>query len=136
MHRVTFGESFVPELREILTSTSTVALYGRDGRQTETREQLFTYPWQLKWIGYDSELGQSRVICRLVAEGNVVTAIIDATDFGKLRRNNSKTSAWNGSEYHDMAVLASTLIEEQIVTWDPSQMGNEVHIRLPEDRMA
>ena len=33
-----------------------------------------------------------------------------------------------------MAVLASTLIEEQVVTWDPSELGSEVQIKLPKDR--
>jgi hypothetical protein len=33
-----------------------------------------------------------------------------------------------------MAVLASTLIEEQILTWDPAELSNEIQIRLPADR--
>jgi hypothetical protein len=71
-----------------------------------------------------------------MAAGKTVTAIIDAANFPKLRGNNSRSGAWNGSEhYHDMAVLASTLIEEQIVTWDSSQLGSEIQIKLPKDRM-
>jgi hypothetical protein len=137
MEALTFGDSFVPELREILTSISTATFYGRNGNGIGTREQPFTYPWQLTWIGYDPDLGRSRVICKLAAEGKTVTAIIDAGDFRKLRENKSRNRAWNGSEhYHDMAVLASTLIEEQIVTWDPSQVGSEVQIKLPKDRIV
>lgn len=135
MKAFTFGESFVPELREILTSISTAMSYGRNGNEIETREQPFTYPWKLTWIGYDPGIGRGRVICKLAAEGKTVAAVIDADDFRKLRRNNSRSGAWNGSEhYHDMAVLASTLIEEQVVTWDPSELGSEVQIKLPKDR--
>lgn len=134
---LTFGDSFVPELREILTSISTATSYGRNGNKIQTREQPFTYPWQLTSIGYDPDLGRSRVICKLAAEGKTVTAIIDADDFRKLRGNNSRSRAWNGSEhYHDMAVLASTLIEEQVVTRDPSELGSEIQIKLPKDRMV
>jgi hypothetical protein len=135
MKAVTFGDSFVPELREILTSISTAAAYSKNGAVIDTRKQPFTYPWQLARIGYDPGSGRSRVICQLTAEGQTVTAVIDANDFGKLRENNSRTRDWNGSEhYHDMAVLASTLIEEQIVTMDRSQLGSEVQIKLPINR--
>lgn len=135
MNAVTFGDSFIPELQEILTSISTATSYGRNGSEIETREQPFTYPWQLTWIGYDPER-RGRVVCKLAAEGKTVAAIIDADEFpGKLRANNSRSGSWNGSEhYHDMAVLASTLIEEQVVTWDPSQLGGKVQIKLPKDR--
>lgn len=135
MAALAFGDTFVPELRKILTSISTATSFDKNGREIETREQPFTYPWQLTWIGYDPDLGRGRVICKLAADGKTVTAVIDAGDFGKIRANNSRSRAWNGSKhYHDMAVLASTLIEEQIVTRDPAQLGNEVRIKLPKDR--
>ncbi len=137
MAALTFGDSFVPELREILTSISTATSFGSNGNEIETGEQPFTYPWQLTWIGYDPDLGRSRVLCKFVAEGKAVAAVIDANDFRKLRANNSRSKAWNGSgHYHDLAVLASTLIEEQIVTRDPAQLGSEVRIELPKDRIA
>jgi hypothetical protein len=132
--RAVFGESFVPELREILTSTSTVTDYSQDGRQQPTREQPFTAPWRLRWIGIAQDSGNSRVTCGLEADGKTVTATIDAADFRKISRNTSRSRAWNGSNYHDMAVMASTLIEEQILTWDPSQLADEIQIRVPSDR--
>src|SRR5260370_20453575 len=132
--RGVFGDSFVPELREILTSTSTVTVHGLDGRRESTAEQPFTYPWQLRWMGFDEDHGRSRVICKLAADGTVVTAIIDAADFRRISRNNSKNRMWNNSAYHDMAVLASTLIQEQILTWEPSRLPGQVHIKLPTDR--
>ena len=132
--RAVFGDSFVPELREILTSTSTATAYSADGRRQVTREQPFTEPWQLRWIGIAQESGHSRVTCELEADGKIVTATIDAADFGRMSRNTSKSRTWNGSNYHDMAVLASTLIEEQILTWDPSKLADEIQIRLPSDR--
>jgi hypothetical protein len=136
MAALMFGASFVPELRDILTSISTATSFDENGDEIATREQPFTYPWRLTWIGYDPDLGRSRVICKLAAESGTVAAVIDAGDFRKLRANNSRSGAWNNSgHYHDMAVLASTLIEEQIVTWDPSQLGSEVQIRLPKDRL-
>ncbi len=132
--RAVFGESFVPELREILTSTSTVIAYGLDGKRQLMTEQPFTYPWQLRWIAFDEASGGSKVTCGFEADGKVITAIIDAADFGRVARNNSRTGTWNDSDYHDMAVLASTLIHEQILTWDPSKLSGEVRIRQPVDR--
>lgn len=114
-----FGDSLVPELREILTSTSTVTSYDPGGKRLILAEQPFTYPWQLRRIGVDEDSAGSRVTCVLEADGKIVTATIDAGDFRRLSKNKSKTKAWNGSEYHDMAVLASSLIEEQILTWVP-----------------
>jgi hypothetical protein len=132
--RAVFGDSFVPELREILTSTSTATAYSPDGRRHVTREQPFIEPWQLRWIGIAQDSGNSRVTCGLEADGKIVTATIDAADFGRMSRNTSRSRAWNGSKYHDMAVLASTLIQEQILTWDPSKLADEIQIRLPSDR--
>jgi hypothetical protein len=132
--REVFGESFVPELEEILTSTSTATAYGPDGKQLSTTEQPFTHPWQLLSVGFVEGSKRSRVTCVLEADGKVVTATIDAADFRRVSRNNSRTRTWNESDYHDMAALASTLIQEQILTWDPDKLPNEVHIRLPVDR--
>jgi hypothetical protein len=132
--RAAFGDSFVPELREILTSTSTVTAYSPDGRRQVTTQQPFTDPWQLRWIDIAPDSGNSRVTCGLETDGKIVTAIIDAADFGRTSRNTSRSRAWNGSNYHDMAVLASTLIEEQILTWDPAKLTDEIQIRLPSDR--
>ena len=42
-----FGPSVVPELREILLSTSEAAFYGPDGRLTEVREVPFLGEWHL-----------------------------------------------------------------------------------------
>jgi hypothetical protein len=43
------------------------------------------------------------VVCVPAAEGNEVSAIIDASDFPRLRRNPTRTKAWNGSDhYHDI----------------------------------
>jgi hypothetical protein len=91
-----FGDTFVPELRKILDSISTATSFDEDGREIETREQPFTYPWQLTWMGYDPNLGRSRVICKLVADGKSVTAVIDAGDFGKIRANNSRSNPGTG----------------------------------------
>jgi hypothetical protein len=49
--REVFGDNFVSELQEILTSTSTVTTYGPDGREQATTDQPFTHPWQLLSIG-------------------------------------------------------------------------------------
>jgi hypothetical protein len=132
--RAVFGDSFIPELREILTSTATATFYSPDGRRQVTREQPFTYPWRPRWIGIAQDSGNSRVTCGLEADGKIVTATIDAADFGRMSRNTSRSRAWNESKYHDMAVQASTLIEEQILTWDPSMLDGEIQIRLPSDR--
>lgn len=64
-----------------------------------------------------------------------VTATIDAIDFPDLRDNTSNNPEWNGSAYHDLAVLLSVLIQEQILTWDPADIRtDEIRIRRPADR--
>lgn len=135
MGRMEFGPSVVPELREILLSTSEVASYGPDGRLTEVREVPFLGEWHLSRLGFDRDLGRSRVVCVLTGAGKGVTAIIDADDFPDLRGNASKSPEWNASAYHDLAVLLSTLIQEQVLTWDPADISpDEIRIRRPADR--
>jgi len=130
-----FGPSFLPELREILLSTGTGYSYGPDGELTGVTDEPFLGPWRLYSLDYDAELGKSRVVCVLVARGNEVTATIDAGDFPRLRRNSTRTRAWNGSDrYHDMAVQASVLIEEQILTRDPEEVPGVVRIQVPSGR--
>jgi len=119
-----FGDSFVPELQEILTSTSTVTAYGPDGKQQATAEQPFTYPWRLLSISFAEASGRSRVTCELETDGKIVTATIDAADFRRMNRNNSKTRTWNNSDYHDMAALASTLIQEQVPNLESGQTAH------------
>jgi hypothetical protein len=132
---VPFGPSFLPELREILLSTGTGYSYGPDGELAAVTDEPFLGPWRLRSLAYDRELGKSRVVCVLVAGGNEVTATIDAGDFPRLRRNSTRTRSWNGSDrYHDMAVQASVLIEEQILTRDPEEVSGVVRIQVPADR--
>ena len=132
---VPFGPSFLPELREILLSTGTGYSYGPDGELVSATDEPFLGPWRLRSLDYDRELGKSRVVCVLVAQGNEVTATIDAGDFPRLRRNTTRTRAWNGSDrYHDMAVQASVLIEEQILTKDPEEVSGVVRIQVPAGR--
>ena len=135
MGRMEFGPSAVPELREILLSTSEAAFYRPDGRLTGTREVPFLEEWHLTSLGFDPVLGKSRIICVLTAAGKEMTAIIDAGDFPDLRDNTSKHPEWNASAYHDLAVHLSVLIQEQILTWDPADISaGEIHIRRPADR--
>jgi hypothetical protein len=130
-----FGASVVPELREILLSTSEAASYGPDGRLTEVTEVPFLGEWQLSRLGFDQDLGRSRVVCVLTGAGKAVDAIIDAADFPDLRGNTSKSPEWNASAYHDLAVLLSTLIQEQILMGEPADISaNEIRIRRPADR--
>jgi hypothetical protein len=130
-----FGPSVVPELREILLSTSEAAFYGPDGRLTEIREVPFLEEWHLTRLDFDPDLGRSRIVCVLTGTGKEVTAIIDAGDFPDLRDNTSKSPEWNGSAYHDLAVHLSVLIQEQILTRDPAEIStDEIHIRRPADR--
>ena len=109
--------------------------YGPDGKLAEVADEPFLGVWQLRSLAYDEELGESRVVCVLAADGKRVTATIDASDFPKLRGNATRTKAWNGSDhYHDMAVQASVLIEEQILTKDPEQVPSLVRIQVPAKR--
>jgi hypothetical protein len=132
--RKEFGPSVVPELREILLSTSEAAFYGPDGRLTELSEVPFLGEWHLARLDFDPDLGRSRIICVLTRGGQEVTAIIDADDFPDLRGNTSKSPEWNASAYHDLAVQLSVLIQEQVLTWDPADVSSgEIHIRRPAD---
>jgi hypothetical protein len=133
--RKEFGPSVVPELREILLSTSEGELYDPDGRMTEVRDVPFLEGWQLSWLGFDPALGGSRVVCVLAGAGRTVTATIGADDFPDLRDNASASPEWNSSAYHDLAVLLSTLIQEQVLTWDPADIPtDQIRIQLPADR--
>src|ERR1700677_12651 len=130
-----FGSSVVPELREILLSTSEGEFYDPDGRLAEVRDVPFLEEWQLSQLGFDPDLGGSRVVCVLTGAGKTVTATIDADDFPDLRDNTSTSPEWNGSAYHDLAVQLSTLIQEQVLTWDPADIPtDQIRIQLPADR--
>ena len=130
-----FGPGVVPELREILLSTSEAAFYGPDGRLAEIREVPFLEEWHLTRLDFDADLGRSRLVCVFTGAGKEVTAIIDAGDFPDLRGNTSRSPEWNASAYHDLAVHLSVLIQEQILTWDPADISpDEIHIRRPADR--
>jgi hypothetical protein len=94
--RMEFGPSVVPELREILLSTSEGKFFGPDGRLTAVREVPIRGVWHHRRLDFDSNLGRSRVVCVLTRAGMTVTATIDAGDFADLRDNTS-TSAYSGS---------------------------------------
>ena len=131
-----FGPSLLPELREILLSTGDAYSYGPDGELAGVREEPFLGAWRLRSLAYDKERGKSRVVCVLTADDKEVTATIDASDFARLRRNSTRTKAWNGSaHYHDLAVKASMLIEEQIIVKEPATVPDQVRIQEPHDRV-
>src|SRR5260370_34491364 len=111
-----FGPSVVPELREILLSTSEGAFYGPDGRLTEVREVPFLGEWQLSRLGFDPDLGRSRLVCALTGAGQLATATSRADNFPDLRGNTSTSPGWKHSAYHHLAVVPSTLIQEQVPT--------------------
>ena len=131
-----FTEDFARELREILLSTSVAEIYDPPGELVDVREEPFLGEWQLRSLGFDPDLGPSRIICQLSAGDKEVTATVDASDFPSHRKQQrSRSRAWNNSQYHDLAVLLSVLIEEQILTRSPSKLrADHVRIRLPKDR--
>jgi hypothetical protein len=133
--RMEFGPSVVTELRDILLSTSEAASYGPDGRLAEAGEVPFLGEWHLSRLGFDPDLGRSRIVCVLTGAGKSVTAAIDADDFADLRGNTSKSREWNASGFHDLAVHLSTLIQEQVLAADPADTDTDrVRIRRPADR--
>jgi hypothetical protein len=135
MERAQFSADLVSELREILLSTSTAEVYGQPGKRAELREEPFLGPWELRSLGFDPSLGRSRVLCKLRADDRDVMATIDASDFPVLRSKRARSPVWNNSQYHDLAVLVSILIQEQILTWDPAELGTDpIRIRLPAGR--
>jgi hypothetical protein len=133
--RMEFGPSVVPELRKILLSTGEGEFYGPDGRLIEVKQVPFLEEWHLNRLDFDPDLGRSRLVCVLTGAGKTVTATIDASDFPDLRDNTSNSPEWNGSAYHDLAVLLSVLIQEQILVRDPADIStDEIRIRRPADR--
>jgi hypothetical protein len=136
MRPMTFGRSFLPELREILLSMDKATYYGRDGEPTQVRDEPFLEQWRLRSLGYDPEQGGSRVMCVLTtADGRDVTATIEASDLPSLRRNSSRSKEWNGSDhYHDLAVYVSVLLQEQIIGRNPDTVPDHVRIQSPVDR--
>jgi len=133
--RMEFGPSVVPELRKILLSTGEGEFYGPDGRLTEVKQVPFLEEWHLSRLDFDPDLGRSRLVCVLTGAGKTVTATVDASDFPDLRDNTSNSPEWNGSAYHDLAVLLSVLIQEQILVRDPADIStDEIRIRRPADR--
>jgi hypothetical protein len=71
----------------------------------------------------------------MAGDGTHGIRAIDAGDFPDLRGNSSRSPEWNGSVYHDLAVHLSVLIQEQILTRDPADIGpGEIRIRRPADR--
>jgi|GEM_PF-2157837 len=138
MSPMTFGPSFLPELREILLSTGEATYYGPDGKITQIVPEPFLGRWQLRALGYDPQRGESLAICVLTAtDGRDVTATIDVKDFRGLRRNSSRSPRQNGSDrYHDLAVYVSVLVQEQILTYDPDSVSDQVRIQSPVDRAA
>ena len=135
MGRMEFGPSVLPELRKILLSTGEGKFYDPDGRLTEVKQVPFLEQWQLSRLDFDPDLGRSRVVCVLTGAGKTVTATIDASDFPDLRDNTSNSPEWNGSAYHDLAVLLSVLIQEQVLVRDPADIStDDIRIRRPADR--
>jgi len=108
--RMEFGPGVVPELRQILLSTSEGAFYAPDGRLTEIREVPFLGEWHQARLDFDPDLGRSRIIGVLTRAGKAVKAVIDVGDFLDLRGNASKSPEWNGGRYHGPGVHLSVLI--------------------------
>lgn len=136
MSCVEFGPSLLPELREILLSTGNAYSYGAPGELVDVREEPFLGTWRLRSLTYDKERGKGRVVCVLSEDGKEVTATIDASDFPRMRRNSTRTTVWNGSmRYHDLAVKASVLIQEQIITKDPAAVPSQDRIQDPSHRI-
>ncbi len=130
-----FGTDFVSELREILLSMSTAEIYGPPGTPAEVKEEPFLAGWRMRSLMFDPVAGHRRVVGELYAGDKNVTVTIDAADFPELRAKRRKSRAWNHSKYHDIAVLVSVLIQEQILTWNPADLeADEVRIRVPKDR--
>jgi hypothetical protein len=129
-----FGDSFLPELREIMESVSTDAISGLVAN--------FTAPWALENIGYEHGSARRRLVCKLSAKGRSLVAILDAADFdARMRGNTTRTRPWNSAEsYHDMAVSASTLLQEYVLMHDPDDPelpdGAEIRLQLPRSTWA
>jgi hypothetical protein len=130
-----FDAQFLQDLRNILLSTSEAESYDPSGNLISTENARFLDGWQLCSLNFDPNLGRERAIAKLSANEKVVTAVIDAKDFVKDKGHKSRNSKWNTTDYQDLAVLVSVLIEEQIITWNPSELkADRVRICSPVDR--
>jgi hypothetical protein len=132
MAEAEFGDSFLPELRDIMESDSTDAISGSVTR--------FTEPWEIDRLGYEPGTARRRLVCRLTARGKSLVAVLDAADFdARMRGNTTRNRSWNGAErYHDMAVSASNLLQEYVLVHDPEDPdlpdGAEIRLQLPGTR--
>lgn len=134
MSTARFDAHFVNELSEILRSEAEGLVYDAKGKATP-HSRPFTGEWELRSVGLEPHSAGTRVTCRLHAGDSDVIATIDAADFPGLVGKRSHDPGFNTTEFSDLAVLTSLLIQEQITTFSPSGLTqHRVRIRLPKDR--
>lgn len=76
----------------------------------------------LRKLEFDPGTGRTRVTYQFTARNGDrdVVAAIDAGDFQQLIGKRSRNPASNSSRHSDLAVLLSVYIEEEILTYDPT----------------
>ena len=118
------------ELTEILRSTAMSSRYDRDGNVVQSQEP-FTGKWLLGSFEFEPGTGRRRAVATLNGDTKVVRAVLDASDFPDLIHGEHDPN-FNSSRYSDLAFYVSILLEEQILTRDPSNVDvDEIRIRSP-----
>jgi len=127
-----FDDSFIKELGAILRSTVSSEHFDSAGNSTGITSEPFAGKWVLRTLEFEPGTGRTRVTCHFTARngGRDIVATIDAGDFQRLIGKRSRDPAFNSSRYSDLAVLVSTYIEEQILTYDPADLAAG-EVRIP-----
>jgi hypothetical protein len=126
-----FDDDFTKELGAILRSTVSSERFDSAGNATGITAEPFTGNWILRTIEFEPGTGRTRVTCHFAARtgDHEVVAKVDAGDFQRLIGKRSRDPRLNSSRHSDLAVLVSIYIEEQILTYDPSDLAaDEVRI--------
>jgi hypothetical protein len=127
-----FDDGFVKELGAILKSTVSSEHFDSTGNSTGITREPFTGKWVLRKLEFEPGTGRTRVTCHFTARNGDrdVVATIDASDFQQLIGKRSRNPAFNSSRHSDLAVLVSVYIEEQILTYDPTDLATD-EVRIP-----
>lgn len=123
-----FPEGVLDGLREILLSSGEGTFYGPGGEVIGTGQVPFLAGWHLDRIGFDPDLGRSRIVCVLSREGTTVTGVIDAGDW--IDGGSYAYAPMTGATWGEVTPMLSVAVQEKILTRDPAEFGGDTEVRI------
>lgn len=123
-----FNQSFVLELDSILRSVG----QGKKFHYPEGSYEIVTVPFAEKWkvvsVKFASAADRSKVICTFRQGSREVRAAIYSSDF--VDAGTRTDPSCNTTRYSDNAISASVLLQEAIITREPSDLPEgEIAVR-------